>query len=91
MSVVIVSEFEGGNQEVYEQVSAKVLPDGQLPGGQQVHIAGPVENGWRVISVWDSEEQFQRFREERLLPALQESGQGQVVANVQPVHRLLTA
>jgi hypothetical protein len=91
MSVVAVAEFEGGNQETYEQVSAKVLPDGQLPDGQQVHIAGPVENGWRVISVWDSEEQLDRFREERLLPALRESGQGEPTVQRDSVHRILTA
>jgi hypothetical protein len=91
MSFVVVSEFEGGTQETYDQVSAKVLPDGQLPDGQQVHIGGPVENGWRVISVWDDEEKFNRFREEKLFPALQESGQGEPTVQRNPVHRVITA
>jgi heme-degrading monooxygenase HmoA len=47
-----------------------------------------------VITVWDSEEQFQRFREEKLIPAIQGLGQGEFVApsvEAQPVHRLITA
>jgi hypothetical protein len=44
-------------------VSDKALPGGQLPDGAKIHIAGPMEGGWRVITVWDAEEQFNRFRD----------------------------
>ena len=44
------------------------MPDGNLPDGCQVHIAGPTETGWRVITVWDSDDQFQQFRDETLIP-----------------------
>jgi hypothetical protein len=74
MAVVIVNEIEGGTQDLYDQVNPKVMPEGKLPDGCQVHIAGPVASGWRVISVWDSEEQFQQFRDETLIPALREAG-----------------
>jgi hypothetical protein len=73
MAVVIVNDIEGGSQDLYDQVNPKVMGDG-LPDGCQVHIAGPTENGWRVITVWDSDEQFQQFRDEKLLPALREVG-----------------
>jgi hypothetical protein len=94
MAVVIVNEIEGGSQDFYEQINPKVMPDGQLPDGCQLHIAGPVENGWRVITVWDSDEQFQQFRNEKLIPAMQEAGGEDRIAptiNSNPVHRLLTA
>ena len=94
MAVVVVNEIEGGNQELYEQVNPKVMPNGQLPDGCQVHIAGPIENGWRVITVWDSDEQFQQFRNETLLPAIREAaGEGRIAPNItsDPVHRLITA
>lgn len=91
MSIVVVAEFEGGSQELYEQVSAKVFPDGQLPDGQKVHIAGAVEGGWRVITVWDSKEQHQQFVNERLIPAMQESGQAPPKIQPNPVHRVITA
>jgi hypothetical protein len=94
MAVVIVNEIEGAGQEMYETVNPKVAPGGQLPEGCQIHIAGPTDNGWRVITVWDSEEQFQQFRDETLIPAIQESGFGDRVApkiTAKPVHNLITS
>jgi hypothetical protein len=29
-------------------------------------MAGPMDGGWRVVSLWDSAEQFRAFLEERL-------------------------
>ena len=71
MAVVVVNEMPQGNQSFYDQVNPKVMPDGQLPEGCQLHIAGPSGGGWRVITVWDSEEQFQQFRNDKLIPAME--------------------
>jgi hypothetical protein len=94
MAVVIVNEIQGGDQSLYDEVNPRVMPGGQLPEGCRVHIAGPMEGGWRVITVWDSEEQFQEFRDGTLIPAIQESGHGERVASsitAQPVHKLITS
>jgi hypothetical protein len=94
MAVVIVNEIEGVDQEFYDQVNPKVMEDGDLPEGCQLHIAGPVENGWRVITVWDSEEQFQQFRDDKLIPTMRELGGEDRIAphiSAQPVYKLLTA
>jgi hypothetical protein len=90
MAVVVVGEIP--NQSVYDEVSSRVLDNEQLPDGCKVHIAGPANGGFRVITVWDSEEQYQRFREEKLLPAIQEvSGSSEgPTADVQPIHKYLT-
>jgi hypothetical protein len=93
MAVVIVNEIEGGSQDFYEQVNPKVMPEGKLPDGCQLHIAGPVDKGWRVITVWDSDEQFQQFRNETLIPAMRETGGEERIApsiSSDPVYRLLT-
>ena len=92
MAVVIVNDIEGGTQDFYEQVNPKVMPDGQLPDGCQVHIAGPIEGGWRVITVWDSDEQFQQFRDDKLIPTMREVGGEDRIApeiKASPVHKLL--
>jgi hypothetical protein len=94
MAVVIVNEMEGGGQDLYDQVNPKVMEGGNLPEGCQLHIAGPYEKGWRVITVWDSEEKFQQFREEKLLPALRDAGgEDRIVPSISanPVHNLNTA
>ena len=59
----------------------------------RLHIAGPVEQGWRVITVWKSREAFDRFRVQELLPAIQElAGEDSPPAvdpEVNPVHKLV--
>jgi hypothetical protein len=94
MAVVIVNEIEGGNQEFYDKVNPRVMPEGNLPDGCQAHIAGPTDGGWRVITVWDSDEQFQQFRNETLLPAMREAGgEERIAASISsdPVYRFLSA
>lgn len=41
-----------------------------LPDGLIVHTAGPTDEGVRIIDVWESEEAWERFRAERLAPAI---------------------
>jgi hypothetical protein len=93
MAVVTVNNIEGANQAFYDEVNSKVMPDGQLPDGCQVHIAGPTPKGWRVITVWDSEERFQEFRDQNLIPSLREAGGEERIApkiNTNPVYKLIT-
>lgn len=93
MAVVIVNQMDGADQSVYDEVSPKTMPDG-LPDGCQAHIAGPTAGGWRVITVWDSEDKFNEFRDGTLLPALKESGHADRIApsiEANEVYRLITA
>jgi heme-degrading monooxygenase HmoA len=94
MAIVVANTIRDGNQDTYEAVSEKVMSGGQLPQGCQVHIAGPVSEGWRVITVWDTEDTFKQFREGTLIPALREvMGEEAVAPNVEvgAVHTLITA
>jgi hypothetical protein len=34
------------------------------------HSAGPIDGGWGVIDFWESREDFDRFNESRLGPAI---------------------
>ena len=94
MSVVVtaVAPFD---VETYDRVTERVMEGGRLPEGCELHIAGPIDQGWRVITVWESQEHFDRFRQEKLLPAIvevtgQEAPQA-VQPEVHPVHNLVTA
>jgi hypothetical protein len=49
--------------------------------GCWLRMAGPMTDGWRILSVWDSEADFERFRDERLLPAV--AGTSSVVPQVE--------
>ena len=80
MPVVMIHHSPGGTQEQYEAV-ARRLTDGRGLGsleqwpveGILSHVAGPTDDGWQVVDVWESEEAFQRFGE-LIGPLLQEEG-----------------
>jgi len=48
MAVAVTVDVPGGTEQQYQQITAKIFPDGKLPEGWLVHLAGPTENGWRV-------------------------------------------
>jgi len=39
---------------------------GAPPEGLAIHVAGPTEEGFRMIGIWDSRETWDRFRDDRL-------------------------
>jgi hypothetical protein len=94
MSVVVSAVSPGLNAEMYEALTTRVMPGDQLPAGCELHIGGPVEQGWRVITVWETREAFDRFREESLLPAIRELAGEEppptAEPEVNPVHKLVT-
>lgn len=81
MAVVLVHQGPSLTQESYEEVVRK-LADGKSRmespsdwpvAGLLVHAAGPGDNGFRVVDVWESEEASNQFGE-ILAPILQEVG-----------------
>jgi hypothetical protein len=48
----------------YEQEAAPLLEP--APDGLIAHVAGPTGEGVRIIEIWESEHQWQHFRDERL-------------------------
>jgi hypothetical protein len=52
----------------YERVGAAAVEP--VPIGLIVHVAGPTDEGFRVIEVWEGERAWERFRAERLAPVL---------------------
>jgi|SRR5215204_1437172 len=68
----IVQRFPGGTREQYENVLEVVYPDGgkALPEGELLHLAGSTRDGWLVMTVHESRESFERFRDDTLMPGL---------------------
>jgi hypothetical protein len=75
MAICLIVENPEQSQEQAEQVLAHVRSTGSFPPeGARLVLAGPTDPGYRVISVWDSEEARDRFFAERLTPAYKEAG-----------------
>lgn len=61
-------EMPGVTADTAARVEAEV---GDAPvSGLIAHVSGPTSSGWRIIDVWESEDDFRRFRANRLNPAL---------------------
>jgi hypothetical protein len=45
------------------------------PEGVLIHVCGPTsKGGWRIFDVWDTQEVFERFANELLIPRAQALG-----------------
>ena len=54
------------------------------PEGLVIHVAGPTEEGFRMIGIWESCEHWARFRDDRLHSILETLAAG---SRVQPTYR----
>ena len=73
MVVAMMVDNPEGSQEIYDSVRERLGLE--KPAGGIFHAAGPSPNGgWRVIEVWESEEDAKPFVTERLLPAFHALG-----------------
>lgn len=74
MAVGLRLKFNGGTQEQYDAAHAQMGIDAEPPEGLIFHAAGPIDEGWGIIDFWESREHFDRFQQDRLLPAFEELG-----------------
>lgn len=91
MPIAMMVDNPEGTQEVYDKVREHLGLADKAAGGI-FHAAGPSPNGgWRVIEVWESQEDAERFVKERLRPAFDAVGAaGRPEPQFWPVHNYMT-
>jgi hypothetical protein len=62
---------EGVGTDMYDGVQAELGIADNPPEGMIFHWAGDVDGKWTITDVWESREAYDRFRDERLFPAIQ--------------------
>ena len=73
MSYGVVHHFPGGTKENYEASIAAGHPGpGKLPHGQVYHAAGASPGGWTIVAIHESKESWERFRDDILMPRMQQ-------------------
>lgn len=82
MSYVVVEDV-AASWEQYAQFAAAL--EGPAPAGLIVHAAGPTDEGFRIVGVWESEEAWRRFAE-RVSSAERSPAPSQVVRVLWPEH-----
>lgn len=78
MAVTMVIDLPKMDHEKYGMLMREAgLPvdrSSTLPPGLLVHVASETEDGWRLVDVWKSEQDFTSFLKEKLGASLQRVG-----------------
>jgi hypothetical protein len=70
MAVVMTMRWPEISLEQYEEARRRVDWEGDGPDGAIFHVAWMADDGFRVVDVWETGEQFDRFVRERLMPVV---------------------
>jgi hypothetical protein len=75
MAFCLVVDKPDQTDEQATRLLAHLRGSGPIPpDGARLVMAGPADRGWRVVSVWESQEACDRFFANRLEPAYAEIG-----------------
>jgi hypothetical protein len=87
---------EGVSLEMLDRVTDEMNVDEDPPEGLLVHVHFEQEGKHRIVDLWESEEAYERFRDARLMPAMQAVMQQQggeqpqePDTSITPVHRVV--
>ncbi|MBI3380117.1 hypothetical protein HY029_05160 [Candidatus Gottesmanbacteria bacterium] len=90
MAVAFIFEIPGGTQEQYDSILEKMKQKGILQNPKRsYHVAGPMEGGWRVVDVWESQDALDTFIKTDLGPIMQEVGMPQPKITSWNVHNVI--
>ena len=90
MAIAFVVEGANLSQADYDQAMRAINredPNAPYPPGVIAHVAGPTENGWRVVDVWENDEAAQGFYGSELFRSMIK-GLPPVSFTPWPLHRL---
>ena len=88
MPVMIMIEGKGATSEMYDKANEilGVSKGADIPG-LICHTAALTDDGLQIVDVWESEEAFQDFLQNRLGPALGQVGMPQTgQPRILPIH-----
>lgn len=94
MPVAVEMNFSGATIDQYDQILEKMglTPGGSTPPGAISHWVAKTDDGMRVVDVWETREQFERFAQEQIGPYSKEVGlEGEPATRFYDVHNYLTA
>jgi hypothetical protein len=87
MTVVTTLDVDGLTAPEYRAVMDELGVEERAEPGIYLHLATPLESGFRIVEIWDHKEGFDRFLEARLTPAGEAVGvQRETAITVEPLH-----
>jgi hypothetical protein len=92
MAVAMQMHWPGITSDQYDAVMARLGLDANPPVGGVLHVAVTTEDGLEVYEIWQTEQAFNSFLENRLLPVVSELGiGGEPHIRLDPLHNLYAA
>jgi hypothetical protein len=94
MAVAVVMKFPGATLEQYDEVIGKMgfSPQGKGAPEGMFHWVTQTDDGIKVVDVWTSKEEYEKFAQEQIGPLSQEVGfPGAPEVRYHEVHNYLTA
>ena len=91
MAVAYKLRFPGATTAQYDQVIQKMglTPGGPTPPGAIFHWVTQEDDGLLVVDVWETEEAFDQYAREKIMPYSQEAGLGEPKVTKYKVHNHL--
>jgi len=74
MAEAFVTLFPGGTEEQFDTLITEMGAGHTDQPGRILFAAGPTEEGWRIVQVWESAEGLDRLAQEHLRPAMARIG-----------------
>jgi hypothetical protein len=74
MSIVMQMHWPEVSRDQYEQARKIVGWEVNTPKGAKYHVAFFAKDGFHVLDVWESAQDFNNFLETRLMPGIQRIG-----------------
>ena len=74
MAVVMLMHWPEVSKAQYEQARKEINWEGKAPRGAKFHVAWFGEDGFHVLDLWESREDFEHFMEQRAMPILRMIG-----------------
>jgi hypothetical protein len=84
MAVLVIGELQGGDAALDARMMQELGLQNPAPGAI-ARFAGPTEKGWRVITVWESEDAYRAFERDRLQAMFDRLGVSPPTAQVFPL------
>jgi hypothetical protein len=74
MATVMLMHWPEVSLAQYDQARKEINWEGDTPKGAKFQVAWMGKDGFHALDLWESQEDFQRFVEERLMPGVQKIG-----------------
>jgi hypothetical protein len=92
MAVAMTMHWPGLTSDQYDAVMARLGLDANPPAGGVLHMATVTDEGVEVCDIWQTEQAFNGFLEQRLLPVVSELGiSGEPEIRIVQLHNLYAA